>query len=64
MQGMNSDCVKVCALLLALMSKVESCKNALNAQAVGDTLYGLHGMGSDSAEGRAMLYKYPWCLKY
>jgi len=54
MQGMNSDCFE-CVLLLAFIHKVESYKNLLNTQAVGDALYELQGISSDSAEGCAIL---------
>jgi hypothetical protein len=55
MQGMSSDSSEVRAMLLALVPKVEGCREALGAQAVGNTLYGMQKMGSDSSEVRAML---------
>jgi hypothetical protein len=55
MQGMSSDSVEVRAMLSALSPKVESCREALDAQAVGNALYGMQGMSSDSVEVRAML---------
>jgi hypothetical protein len=54
-QGMSSDNAEVRAMLSALVSKVESCREALSAQEMGNTLYGIQGMSSDSAEVRAML---------
>ena len=52
---MSSDSAEVCAMLSALLPKVESCKEAFNAQNVGNALYGMKGMSSDSAEVCAML---------
>jgi hypothetical protein len=52
---MSSDSAEVRAMLSALAPRVESCREALSAQAVGNVLYGLQGMSSDSAEVRAML---------
>ena len=37
------------------MPKVESCSDALKAQSVGNALYGLQKMSSDSAEVRSLL---------
>ncbi len=54
-KGQSSDSTEVQAMLKALMPKVESCREALDAQNVGNSLYGLQGMSSDSAELRAML---------
>jgi hypothetical protein len=52
---MSSDSAEVRAILSALLPKVESCREAFNAQAVGNALYGMQQMSSDSAEVRAML---------
>jgi hypothetical protein len=41
---MSSDSVEVRAILSALLPKVESCREALDGQAVGNALYGLQGM--------------------
>jgi hypothetical protein len=42
-------------MLSALVLKVESCKEALDSQAVSNALYGMQGMSNYSAEVRAML---------
>jgi predicted nucleic-acid-binding protein len=44
MQGMSGDSVEVYAMLSALLPKVESCREALTAQAVGNALYGMQGL--------------------
>jgi hypothetical protein len=51
---MTSDSV-VCAMLLALAPRVESRTEALSAQHVGNALYSMEKMSTDSAEVRAML---------
>jgi hypothetical protein len=49
MQRMSSDSSEVCALISALASKVQSCEESLDAQAVGNALYGMNGLtGVDS----------------
>jgi hypothetical protein len=55
MQKMSSNHDEVRAVLSALDMKVQSCKEGLNAQAVGNTLYGLQKMSSDYAEVRDVL---------
>jgi hypothetical protein len=52
---MSSDSGEVRALLSALLPKVQSCRESLDSQAVGNALYGLQGMSSDSGEVRALL---------
>jgi len=42
-------------MLSVLVPKVERCKEALNAQAVSNALYGMQGMSRDIAEVRAIL---------
>jgi fructose-1,6-bisphosphatase len=42
---MSSDHAEVRAILSALVCKVQSCKEDLNAQELGNALYGLQGMG-------------------
>jgi hypothetical protein len=44
LQGMSSDNAEVRSLLRALSGQVERCREPLNAQAVGNTLYGLVGV--------------------
>jgi hypothetical protein len=41
MKRMSSDSAEVCARLSALVPKVESCREALDAGAVGNALYGI-----------------------
>lgn len=52
---MSPDSAEVRSILSALVHKVQSCKEALGAQELGNALYGLQGMSSDSAEVRSML---------
>jgi hypothetical protein len=52
---MSSDCPEVRALLAELTPKVKGCREELNAQAVGNALYGLQGMSSDCPEVRELL---------
>jgi hypothetical protein len=39
MQGMSNDNAEVCAMLLALMPKIEGCREPLGAQALGTYIY-------------------------
>jgi hypothetical protein len=52
---MNSEYLEVRDILSALVPKVKSCSEALDAQAVGNTLYGLQGMNSEYLEVREIL---------
>ena len=51
-QRMSGDCPEVRALLAAVTTKMLNFKMRLNAQAVGNALWGLQGMGSGLAEVR------------
>ena len=52
---MSSDHDEVRDVLSALAMKVDSCKEDLNAQALGNALYGLQRMSSDHVEVRDVL---------
>jgi hypothetical protein len=52
---MSSDVPEVRELLRVLSRKVEGCREALSAQAVGNSLYGLQSMSSDVPEVRELL---------
>jgi hypothetical protein len=53
---MSSDSAEVRAMLSALVSKVENCKELFSAQAVGNALYGMQRMSSDNNAVRDMLF--------
>jgi hypothetical protein len=52
---MNSDCVEVRELVLALVPKVQGCKEDFLARELGAALCGLSEMTSDSSEVRKLL---------
>jgi hypothetical protein len=52
---MSSDAAEVRLLVRALSGQVERCRESLDAQAVGNALYGLQGMSSDAAEVRSLV---------
>ena len=52
---MNSDSLEVRALLAALSEKIEASSVTLDAQAVGNALFGLQRMNSNNAEASFFL---------
>jgi outer membrane murein-binding lipoprotein Lpp len=52
---MSSDVREVKDVLAALAPKVESCREELDAQAVGNAVYGLQSMSSDVREVKDVL---------
>ncbi len=55
---MNSTNMEVRCLLNVFASKIESCNKPLDAQAVGNALYGLQIMNSDNLEVQYLHQKY------
>ena len=53
--GLQSDSTEVRGLISVLGAKVKGWRDDLNAQAVGNALYGLQGMSSDSVEVRGLI---------
>jgi hypothetical protein len=52
---MSSEYPEIREILSAVVLKVESCRETLTAQAVGNALYGLQGLSSDYSEVREIL---------
>lgn len=52
---MSSDFPEVRQLLKALIPKIESCTQQLNAQAIGNSIYGCKNMNSNYVEVRQLL---------
>jgi len=52
---MKSNCAGVEAVLAALAFKINQSRVDLDAQAIGNALYGLQGMDGSSAGAEAML---------